>query len=1223
MGDAHQHARKRVFRIHRKAKLRETVGVIDVKQSLNIGLLNVDGFSEQAKWDIDNTMGRKNLDVCILLETKRRREEIPLAVDIEGYDTLECRRSDAAGDKAGGGILLYTKNTNGLAFKEYKPKILNPEHGFVNNERMWVTIDSLKQKTAVCGIYMGFQASDDRHGEKWNDIIYQVLRSEMRDLRQAGYRVILKGDFNCHVGSVLGKGVVGNHPSINKNGERFLKFLEETNACHVNGACRVQGDWSTRISKGLWTRQRGGVSTILDYGVITLEHLDSVKSFVIDDKGDFPSGSDHNWSFFEVEDHFVNKRKVPSNKSVRKPRWNFGDAYDWSEFTQCVDDVVESEDMEALDVEKLAKKAAEVLLQSAERIIGHRGQSDRQRKKTTTLPREIVTAMEFKGVFESNWKTKASALSSLDPSLRDESMVAAVAEAERLFNEQQRVISNLFSGKNHSLRESKLKRCQGGSVEARKSFWSFVSAKEKKSSDIDCVRSASDNVLVTDREGIMGEIEKHLVKTFLGSMDPISGDKSECSVSVDHPYSSGGSEAGDNSHDYSQQASPKLPNGDGSCDIRSDPQGWLDKEFSGSEVKKAIKKLKNCKAMGFDRVPNEFIKNSGHKFHALLVVLFNKVKTSGHFPKGWNNGRISLLHKRGVRDVLGNYRPLTVILSLSGLYSRVLNERLVQVVEVHGLLGEVQNGFRRDRMGADNAFILNTILWKARDQNKKVHMAFFDISKAYDTVDRDLLWRRMAALGFGGQFLGTLKSIYSGDSVQCEVNGLKTRPVFLRRGLRQGCSLSPMLFNIYISALGNDLTVSDEGFQVGNICVSGLFFADDLVVLARSREGLLRLMALVKRHADWLRLTLNTERNKSEVLAQVGEAGDSWDVINSSGEVEISLKQVLEYKYLGTQVYSSMARTAVEKVKQCIAKAHKYKGSCIYISRDGPDVVDMILATWCNIAVPSILFGCEMIPFSETAIKEIERVQCQVAKYALGVPLSTASTCAQTELGIKPFRQSLYEAQLKYYVRVLCLGDNRWVKQALLDHLTCTWKSPYLVYIQRVRMEIGLFSLPLCPVKLKKALSVHFIECLNSDIRSLALPWVRPVERLRRMSYAREGSASEAMAAFRYDVTYIGNKFPRVGYAVRQTMCPLCPSGYRNTVSHLAFFCHSMEKFRKARTSLGSFRNMCKAKAFSDEKVFELFVNGMDWNENPIQLSDFLERGADLKLLLDEFLSRW
>ena len=69
-------------------------------------------------------------------------------------------------------------------------------------------------------------------------------------------------------------------------------------------------------------------------------------------------------------------------------------------------------------------------------------------------------------------------------------------------------------------------------------------------------------------------------------------------------------------------------------------------------------------------------------------------------------------------------------------------------------LGEIQQGFRRDRMGADNAFIMNSILWKSASRRKKVHMAFFDISKAYDTVDRGILWRRMSALGFGGQLLG-------------------------------------------------------------------------------------------------------------------------------------------------------------------------------------------------------------------------------------------------------------------------------------------------------------------------------------------------------------------------------------------------------------------------------------------------------------------------------------
>ena len=83
------------------------------------------------------------------------------------------------------------------------------------------------------------------------------------------------------------------------------------------------------------------------------------------------------------------------------------------------------------------------------------------------------------------------------------------------------------------------------------------------------------------------------------------------------------------------------------------------------------------------------------------------------------------------------------------------------------------------------------------------------------------------------------------------------------------------------------------------------------------------------------------------------------------------------------------------------------------MSREAPDVVDMTLATWCNIAIPAI--GTEMVPFSETTILEIERTQNQVARYALGVPITTAGVCAQIELGLKPFRQVLYEHQLKYF----------------------------------------------------------------------------------------------------------------------------------------------------------------------------------------------------------------
>lgn len=142
---------------------------------------------------------------------------------------------------------------------------------------------------------------------------------------------------------------------------------------------------------------------------------------------------------------------------------------------------------------------------------------------------------------------------------------------------------------------------------------------------------------------------------------------------------------------------PTLSNLDDGGSLETNPSGWLESPFSYNEIKKVVKKLENGKARGWDNIPNEALKNLPDEMLHVITRLFNMMKTSGTMPHGWNRGRITLIHKRGQREVLGNYRPITVIISLSGLYSRVLNERLISVVEQHNLLGEIQNGFRKER----------------------------------------------------------------------------------------------------------------------------------------------------------------------------------------------------------------------------------------------------------------------------------------------------------------------------------------------------------------------------------------------------------------------------------------------------------------------------------------------------------------------------------------------
>ena len=113
--------------------------------------------------------------------------------------------------------------------------------------------------------------------------------------------------------------------------------------------------------------------------------------------------------------------------------------------------------------------------------------------------------------------------------------------------------------------------------------------------------------------------------------------------------------------------------------------------------------------------------------------------------------------------------------------------------------------------------------------------------------------------------------------------------------------MSPILFNLYISDIGHDLTVAGEGFEIGKgINVSGLLFADDIVLISKTADGLKRLLNLVNKHCEDLKLIISEE--KSQV---VSPTDDVWDIFGEGGLV-VSLRQILQYKYLGTQTFSSI-----------------------------------------------------------------------------------------------------------------------------------------------------------------------------------------------------------------------------------------------------------------------------------------------------------------------------
>ena len=160
-------------------------------------------------------------------------------------------------------------------------------------------------------------------------------------------------------------------------------------------------------------------------------------------------------------------------------------------------------------------------------------------------------------------------------------------------------------------------------------------------------------------------------------------------------------------HEYSANARSQPPKSGSGGKIDDDPAGFLEKEFSAVEVSSIVNALGNGKAAGHDFTINEALKEAPEAFIALLTKLFNMVKSRGRIPRSWSRGQVVLIHKKGPVSDINNYRPLTVLTCMCATYSKVLNARLTEVVEKHKLLGEVQNGFRKDGSCVDSAFTLN------------------------------------------------------------------------------------------------------------------------------------------------------------------------------------------------------------------------------------------------------------------------------------------------------------------------------------------------------------------------------------------------------------------------------------------------------------------------------------------------------------------------------------
>ena len=336
----------------------------------------------------------------------------------------------------------------------------------------------------------------------------------------------------------------------------------------------------------------------------------------------------------------------------------------------------------------------------------------------------------------------------------------------------------------------------------------------------------------------------------------------------------------------------------GDVDVRREGNEELIGEVTKEEVLRVVSGLKNGKAAGEDGLTGEIFKflTQDEGFAELLAKFINVVWEREIIPDSWGTGLIVPIFKgKGSVNEARNYRGVTLLNTIIKIYTGVIGDRLTKwAIERNVLVGE-QAGFRKGFSTVDNAFVLNYMVERELQKGGTLNACFIDFQKAFDSVNREILWIKMRQLRVPEKIVRVIKSVYRRVEMKVCVNGNECTSGFLaEKGVRQGCKLSPLLFCLFINDLPDFFqNVETHAPSIGMSEVKMLIYADDVVLVSQTGVGLQRGLKRIEEYSQKYGLKVNVEKTKIVVFKSGKKRGNKFWYAGEKVEI------VSTFKYLG------------------------------------------------------------------------------------------------------------------------------------------------------------------------------------------------------------------------------------------------------------------------------------------------------------------------------------
>jgi hypothetical protein len=383
----------------------------------------------------------------------------------------------------------------------------------------------------------------------------------------------------------------------------------------------------------------------------------------------------------------------------------------------------------------------------------------------------------------------------------------------------------------------------------------------------------------------------------------------------------------------------------------------------------------------------ELIKYGEQTMMEVLTVLFNIFLEHAQFPVEWRTALIVPVFKRkGSDQEARNYRPIALTCVVRRLLERILCKRLAGA---EAQLSDLQGGFRSKRSTMHQAFALHEVMVG----RPGIQTVLLDLRAAYDRVDRRVLWRLLRRrYGVDYSMVLLLQKLFDENASHLVISGTRSAAMPNLRGLLQGSSLSPLLFNLFIDELLVLLRRQGPRLVTAGYNANCLAFADDLVLASLTRDEMAALLRICE---EWsLRVGMQFAPDKC---------------------IALDARQVTEYTMYGAPLVRSATATylgipftqsGIDLAANAKTRAAKGRAVTAMVAQSGMNLTGFAPAASTNVyrafVRPVLEYGLALAPMTAKELEPLQKVQNMALRAVLSAPRHTSINALHKLLQVPP-----------------------------------------------------------------------------------------------------------------------------------------------------------------------------------------------------------------------------